>query len=146
MGHCSSIALGIAMNIAQRVWCIDGDGAMIMHMGAMTVIGKTNPKNLVHIVINNCAHESVGGMPTSAESIDLPAAARACGYEQVFTADDESSLRSALSQTAKGNKLTFIEVKAAIGSRADLGRPTTAPIDNKKEFMDHLQKLNRNTH
>ncbi|MBP3249843.1 MAG: phosphonopyruvate decarboxylase [Ruminococcus sp.] len=146
MGHCSSIALGIAMNIAQRVWCIDGDGALIMHMGAMTVIGKTNPQNLVHIVINNCAHESVGGMPTSAESIDLPAAARACGYEQVFTADDESSLRSALSQTAKGNKLTFIEVKAAIGSRADLGRPTTAPIDNKKEFMDHLQKLNRNTH
>ena len=146
MGHCSSIALGIAMNIAQRVWCIDGDGALIMHMGAMTVIGKTKPQNLVHIVINNCAHESVGGMPTSAESIDLPAAARACGYKQVFTADDESSLRSALSQTAKGNKLTFIEVKAAIGSRADLGRPTTAPIDNKKEFMDHLQKLNRNTH
>ena len=73
MGHSSSIALGIAVNKPDtRIWCIDGDGAVLMHMGAMAVIGANHPENLVHVVINNEAHETVGGMPTVAGQIDLP--------------------------------------------------------------------------
>ena len=143
MGHCSSIALGIAMDTSARVWCIDGDGALIMHMGAMAVIGNASPENLVHIVINNCAHESVGGMPTAASSADLPAIARACGYRRAFSADSESSLREVLSRAASERELTFIEVKAAIGSRPDLGRPTVPPSENKAAFMEHLRSLGR---
>ena len=78
MGHSSSIALGIAVNKPQqRIWCLDGDGDLLMHMGAMAVIGSIRPSNLVHVVINNNAHETVGGMPTAAGSVDIVAAAKA---------------------------------------------------------------------
>lgn len=84
MGHSSSIALGIAINKPeQRIWCIDGDGAVLMHMGAMAVIGSYKSKNLIHIVINNGAHETVGGMPTVAADIDVVGIAKACGYPNV---------------------------------------------------------------
>ena len=81
MGHASSIALGVALNKPNtRIWCIDGDGAALMHMGAMAVIGSSHPSNLIHIIINNGAHETVGGMPTVAADIDLVKIALACGY------------------------------------------------------------------
>ena len=81
MGHASSNALGIALQKPDRtIWCIDGDGATLMHMGAMVVIGKAAPENLVHVVINNEAHELVGGMPTAADTTDLCGVAAACGY------------------------------------------------------------------
>lgn len=72
MGHSSSIALGVALNKpSTRIWCVDGDGAVLMHMGSMAVLGANKPKNMIHIVINNGAHETVGGMPTVASQIDL---------------------------------------------------------------------------
>ena len=140
MGHCSSIALGIALNSPKKVWCIDGDGAAIMHMGAMSVIGAKAPGNLVHIVINNEGHESVGGMPTSAGHTGLPAVAEACGYRNVCTVKTTDELDSALAKAVDSHVLTFIEVKAAIGARADLGRPATTPEQNKKAFTEHLRK------
>ncbi len=118
MGHSSSIALGIAVNRPERkVWCIDGDGAVIMHMGSMAVIGNVCPQNFVHIVINNSAHESVGGMPTAASTINLCQIAMGCGYKEAYTAETEKELRNCLMEAAKSNQLTFIEVKTAIGSR-----------------------------
>jgi len=139
MGHCSSIALGIALHRPQqKVWCIDGDGAALMHMGAMAVIGAHAPKNLVHIIINNGAHETVGGMPTVALHTDFPAAARAFGYDAVCSAETPEALDAALSAARERDCLTLIEVKAAIGARADLGRPTASPIENKRQFMAHL--------
>lgn len=142
MGHSSSIALGIALNKpSTKVWCIDGDGAVLMHMGAMALIGTNNPSNLVHIVINNGAHETVGGLPTVADSIDLAAVARACGYEEVASVEDYEALDAALDRARNTEKLTFIEAKCAIGARADLGRPTTSPIDNKTAFMEHLSGI-----
>lgn len=139
MGHCSSIALGIALHRPQqKVWCIDGDGAALMHMGAMAVIGAHAPKNLVHIIINNGAHETVGGMPTVALHTDFPAAARAFGYGAVCSAETPEALDAALSAARERDCLTLIEVKAAIGARADLGRPTASPIENKRQFMAHL--------
>ena len=139
MGHTSSIALGIALHKPSlKVWCIDGDGSAIMHMGAMAVIGSIAPKNLVHIVINNGAHESVGGLPTAAGKISLPNIAESCGYVNVFSAEDYDALDEALAAARDNDCLTFIEAKAKIGARGDLGRPTTAPIENKEAFTGYI--------
>ena len=139
MGHSSSIALGIAAaKPNKKIWCIDGDGAVLMHMGAMALIGANAPKNLVHIVINNGAHETVGGMPTVTEKIDLAAIAKACGYVYTVKVDSLRQLDIELKKAKSGNELTFIEVMCSIGSRADLGRPTTTPIQNKNEFMKNI--------
>lgn len=139
MGHTSSIALGVAINKPDRkIWCIDGDGAVLMHMGAMAVIGSNSPKNLVHIIINNNAHETVGGMPTVAGNMDLVAMARACGYENATTVDTLDALDRELKIAKYRNELTLIEVKCCIGARNDLGRPTTTAVDNKKIFMEYL--------
>ena len=141
MGHASSIALGIALNKPERkIWCIDGDGAVLMHMGAMAVMGANSPDNLVHIVINNGAHETVGGMPTVASYIDIVSAAKACGYKHTFSADNPSELDKALEYAKSNIGLTLIEVKCSIGARADLGRPTTSAIDNKNNFMSFLSE------
>lgn len=143
MGHCSSIALGIALEKPHtRIWCIDGDGAALMHMGAMAVIGSNAPENLIHVVINNSAHESVGGLPTVAGQVDLPEIARACGYPQVLSAAAYAELDEALAQAKAGNCLTFLEVKCAIGARGDLGRPTATAAENKDAFMAYLEELN----
>lgn len=136
MGHSSSIALGIALQRPERkVWCIDGDGAALMHMGALAVIGSIRPANLVHVVVNNAAHESVGGYPTVADQVDLTAIARACGYPQVCAVRSLQELDSALDHAKSGEGPFFIEIKCAQGSRADLGRPATTPQENKVAFM-----------
>lgn len=141
MGHTSSIALGIALSRPDtRIWCIDGDGAVLMHMGALAVIGACAPQNLVHIVINNSAHETVGGMPTVAGAVDLPAAARACGYRAAISVDTAERLEQELSRANAERTLRMIEVKCALGARADLGRPTTSTQENKRAFMDYLRK------
>lgn len=138
MGHSSSIALGIALHKPDsRIWCIDGDGAALMHMGAMAVIAQISPDNLIHVVINNGAHESVGGMPTVAKNLNLTEIARGCGYPHVYRASNYEELEAALVKAKEQKDLTFIEVKAAIGAREDLGRPTLTPIENKKMFMNH---------
>lgn len=142
MGHSSSIALGIAFQKTDtKVWCIDGDGAALMHMGAMAVIGTSAPGNLVHIIINNGAHETVGGIPTVAGKIDFTGVARACGYPNAVSVDNGNDLDEALKE-AKGSKnLCLIEVKCAIGARGDLGRPTTGTLKNKQDFMEYLRKI-----
>ncbi|MBE6517250.1 MAG: phosphonopyruvate decarboxylase [Thermoplasmata archaeon] len=142
MGHASSIALGVAIKKPSvKVWCIDGDGAAIMHMGAMSVIGSVKPKNLIHVVINNNAHESVGGMPTSSVTTDLCSVARACGYANVFKASNPSELSVVLSDVRSMDGPSFVEVDAAIGSRPDLGRPTTSSQENMVNFMKYLREI-----
>lgn len=139
MGHCSSIALGVAINKpCRRVWCIDGDGAVLMHMGSMAVIGNIKPQNMVHVVINNSAHETVGGMPTVAGNIDLVSIALACGYEYAVMVDNLEKLDSELTSAKERRKLTFIEAVSSIGAREDLGRPTTTALENKNSFMEYL--------
>lgn len=142
MGHSSSIALGVAINKPnQRVWCIDGDGAVLMHMGSMAVIGANKPQNLIHVLINNGAHETVGGMPTVAGTIDFVAIAKACGYPNATSADNFEDFGRKLDEAKGRNELSFIEVKCSIGSRDDLGRPTTTALENKQNFMDYLKSL-----
>ncbi|MBQ6967975.1 MAG: phosphonopyruvate decarboxylase, partial [Lachnospiraceae bacterium] len=120
------------------IWCIDGDGAVLMHMGSMAVIGSNKPSNFIHIVINNGAHETVGGMPTVASSIDMVAIAKACGYPNAVSVDSFDELNRELENAKNRNELSLIEVKSSIGARDDLGRPTTTAIDNKRAFMDYL--------
>ena len=142
MGHSSSIALGVALNKPnKKIWCIDGDGAVLMHMGAMAVIGANKPKNLIHIVINNAAHETVGGMPTVAGNIDLVKIAEACGYPNAVCVDNFGELDKELEKAKERNELSFIEVKCSIGAREDLGRPTTTSLENKQNFMEYLKTL-----
>lgn len=142
MGHSSTIALGIALNMTkQKIWCIDGDGSVLMHMGAMAVIGSNKPNNLVHIVINNGAHETVGGMPTVASDIDIVGIAKACGYPKAVSVDTFEKLDDALLTAKSKNELCLIEVKCSIGSRENLGRPSTTAVENKRDFMEYLSAL-----
>ena len=143
MGHASQIALGIALEKPdRRVWCFDGDGASIMHMGSMAIVGSKAPKNYVHVVFNNGAHDSVGGQPTVGLSIDLPAIAKAVGYKHVYSVDNKEELERLLASCIKpliSEGAAFIEVKVKKGNRKDLGRPTTTPIQNKEALMGFLQ-------
>ena len=142
MGHSSSIALGIALQKPeQRIWCVDGDGAVLMHMGALAVIGSIRPQNLIHIAINNGAHETVGGMPTAAGNMSLSDIAHACGYPYTACVDTFGALDAELEAARQRHTLSFIEVKCAIGAREDLGRPTTTALENKQRFMDYLDTL-----
>lgn len=140
MGHSSSIALGVALNKPNmKIWCVDGDGAVLMHMGAMALVGANAPKNMIHIIINNGAHETVGGMPTVASQVDFVAIAKACGYPNAVCVDTFETLDEALSAAKARDELSLIEVKCSIGSRANLGRPTTTALENKQNFMEYLK-------
>ncbi|MGN0793643.1 MAG: phosphonopyruvate decarboxylase [Aristaeellaceae bacterium] len=140
MGHASSIALGVAMaQPTRRVWCLDGDGAALMHLGAMAVIGRRQPRNMVHVVINNGAHETVGGMPVCEGGLNLCAMAMAAGYRCVCSADSVETLLRAVENAMTANCLSFIEVRCAVGARADLGRPTTTPRENRDALMAFLK-------
>lgn len=139
MGHSSSIALGVALNKPdKRIWCVDGDGAVLMHMGSMAVLGANAPENLIHIVINNGAHETVGGMPTVASKLDLVSIAKACGYPNAVSVDSFEALDKELEAAKSRYQLSLIEVKCSIGARDDLGRPTTTALENKENFMKFL--------
>ena len=139
MGHASQIALGIAMaQPDRRVWCFDGDGAAIMHMGSMAIVASKEPKNYVHVVFNNGAHDSVGGQPTVGLKIDLPAVAKAVGYKATVSVENKEELVEALKNLSEGPVL--VEVKVKKGNRKDLGRPTTTPVQNKEALMAFLKK------
>ena len=141
MGHASQIALGIAMEKADRkVWCFDGDGASIMHMGNMAIVASKHPKNYVHVVFNNGAHDSVGGQPTVGLKIDLPSVAKSVGYKETYSVDNMGKLKSILPSIAKAEGPVFLQVCVKKGNRKDLGRPTTTPIQNKEALMKFLEK------
>ena len=141
MGHASQIALGIALaQPERRVWCFDGDGAAIMHMGSMAIVANKAPKNYLHVVFNNGAHDSVGGQPTVGLKIDLPAVAKAVGYEATYTVDSKDALNVILSEAKNLDGPVLVEIKVKKGNRKDLGRPTTTPIQNKEALMAFLSK------
>jgi len=139
MGHASQIALGIALAKQDRkVWCFDGDGAAIMHMGSMAIVANKAPKNYVHVVFNNGAHDSVGGQPTVGLKIDLAKIAEAVGYTRTISVSLESQLAPALETVKLIEGPMLLEIKVKKGNRKDLGRPTTTPIQNKEALMSFL--------
>jgi len=139
MGHASSIAMAIASSRPTRqVICLDGDGAAIMHLGSMAVIGTQAPSNFKHIIINNGAHDSVGGQPTAGYSIDLPGIARACCYRSAVRVERKDDLPDAVARLRADEGPALLEILTRKGARSDLGRPTIAPIENKIRFMQNL--------
>ncbi len=141
MGHSSSIALGIAIsNPDRQIVCIDGDGSLIMHMGSLATIGEQSPENFIHLLINNHAHDSVGGQTTSAKYINMQTLAKSNNYNNVKSADEPDGIKNNLQFLLSKKGPNFLEVVVKTGSRKDLGRPTTRPVDNKKEFMKILKK------
>ena len=139
MGHSSSIALGIALSKPERtVYCFDGDGALIMHLGASAIIGQNAPENFKHIVLNNGVHDSVGGQPTVGFQINIQEIAKACGYKETFEATTKEELKEKIKQLKNSNGPTILEIKIKKGARKELGRPTRTPQENKKDFMEFL--------
>lgn len=141
MGHASMIAFGMAQADKNRnIVCIDGDGALLMHMGSLAFIAGQSPDNYLHIVINNASHESVGAMPTGFSGKTYAEIAKACGYPHAWTVYDEETLRQLLHKAKERRELTMIEVMVSLDSRKDLGRPRESARDNKIQFMDVCRK------
>lgn len=137
MGHASMIAYGMAQaDLSKRIVCIDGDGAVMMHMGALAFLAKQAPENLLHIVINNAAHESVGAMPTGFSGQTYSQIAAACGYRNVCTVTTEEDLKTAIVEAKKKHELSLVEVMVSLESRADLGRPKESAKENRVHFMN----------
>ncbi|MBA5864670.1 MAG: phosphonopyruvate decarboxylase [Nitrospira sp. CR1.1] len=140
MGHASQIALGVALQRPDRVvYCLDGDGALLMHMGALPITGVLKPGNFKHIVLNNGAHDSVGGQPTVGFNIDILGIARACSYRMVVHAQTPQELQSCLQELKRSKGPCLLEIRIRCGARKDLGRPATTPVENKHAFMDFIQ-------
>jgi len=141
IGHCSSIALGIALAKSDRkVVCIDGDGALLMHLGSLTSIASLKPKNFRHILMNNEVHESVGGQDTAAKNVNLSAIVKSMESSKMFKAETPEELKETIIEFIADIGPAFLEVKIRPGSRDDLGRPTIKPVDNKDNFMTFLEK------
>lgn len=141
MGHASQIALGIALQKSdRRVYCFDGDGASIMHMGNMAITASMKCKNYVHVVYNNGAHDSVGGQPTVGLKIDLCAVAKAVGYKAAYSVETMAELESKLSELKYEDGPLLLQICVKKGNRKNLGRPTTTPVQNKEALMEFLKK------
>lgn len=139
MGHSSQIALGIALQKPNRqVICLDGDGSILMHTGALAIIGQMAPANLKHIVINNEAHDSVGGQRTASPNVDYVGLARAMGYRFASRGGTRQEVRDALLKMLENEGPCFLEVRVKKGARKDLGRPTTTPLQNRNDLMRRL--------
>lgn len=137
MGHTSSIAFGMAVGTDANVWCIDGDGSFLMHMGAFPVIAQNAPDNFRYILNNNGAHESVGGQPTVGQKIDIPAILKASGFETVVEASSPEDICSGMAMLRRSSKAAMV-LTTHQGSRKDLGRPTRTPQENKSAMMEKM--------
>lgn len=141
MGHTSSIALGMSLGTNKNIYCIDGDGSFIMHMGGLGIVAKNANSNYKYILINNGAHESVGGQPTIAFDIDIKKILLGLGFEKVIEVKDKENLKLAINELKNSSKAALI-INTKMGSREDLGRPTISPIDNKNNFENKIRGNN----
>ena len=142
MGHASQIALGLSISQPSRsIYCFDGDGAAIMHMGSMAIIGQSQANKLIHLVFNNAAHDSVGGQPTVGMDIDFCSIADACGYITSKTVNTENDLKDVLIARQSQDGPHFIEVLVRKGNRDSIGRPTRSPLENKNDIMNFIKNV-----
>jgi phosphonopyruvate decarboxylase len=138
MGHAGQIAAGMAMARPDRqIVCIDGDGAVLMHMGGLTI--SADCRNLLHILINNGAHDSVGGQPTKGAMLDFTKIAKACGYGYVSCASTTEEITANLQAMLGTATSSFLEIKCRRGARVNLGRPDRTPAQNKRELLQFLE-------
>jgi phosphonopyruvate decarboxylase len=140
MGHASSIALGVAMREPDReVWCFDGDGALLMHLGGLAVIANHAPAGYFHVVFNNGVHDSVGGQPTSIDVVDVAATARALGYRYATSTSYVESIAAAVGELRANGGPALLEIKVRPGNRPGIGRPTRTPAESKRAFMKAIR-------
>ena len=140
MGHANQIALGIALQKKDRnIYCIDGDGALIMHAGSLGIIGDLAPENFKHILINNGAHDSVGGQKTIAHNIDICSIAKDFNYKKIYKVEKEVELKTIFTEFKNNKGPVFLEIIVKKGSRKELGRPNISPKENKKAFIKFLK-------
>lgn len=141
MGYCSQIALGIALQKPDRkIFCLDGDGSVLMHMGTLAIAGVKGPANFKHIILNNGAHDSVGGQPTVGLKIKLSEIAEACGYNHTYVIEKPEDINDIFPVFRNEDGPSLMEIRVNKGAREDLGRPTTTPAENKLGFMNSLKK------
>ena len=138
MGHASSLALGMSLFSNKTLYCIDGDGAFIMHMGGLAVAIQNAGKNFKYILINNGCHESVGGQPTIAGQLDMVSVLTGFGFRKVLEATNENQICEGMEWLQKEEKCAMVVMTNAL-SRKDLGRPAEAPKDNKEAFQRRLR-------
>ena len=138
MGHTASIAYGMSVGTDKNIYCIDGDGSFLMHMGGFPIIAANAKSNFKYILINNGAHESVGGQPTVAFNIDIENILKSTGFKNVYTAVNEEEIKNNMNKLNK-DELNALIIYTKQGSRDDLGRPTTTPIENKQILMEKMQ-------
>lgn len=144
MGHAISISLGLATGKDPRnVWCLDGDGSVIMHAGGLAVVGDMQPKNLIHILFNNSVHDSVGGQPTPTSMVSFTNLARASGYLNASTVLSPEDVTAAIQEVYGQDGPTFLEIIVKPGHRKDLGRPKSAPRAQKEDFMKRLSDVRK---
>jgi phosphonopyruvate decarboxylase len=140
MGHAASIAMGLCRVQSQHhIICLDGDGSVIMHMGALAVIGQSRLPNLLHIVLNNGAHDSVGGQPTVGQKISLCGIANACGYRSHRSVSKPEELSEVFYELKKTKGPSLLEIRVTKGARTDLGRPKSTPIENRDSMMRNIK-------
>ncbi len=141
MGHNSSIALAIALNKKNKnIICIDGDGALLMHMGIISTIAEKSPCNFKHILLNNLVHDSVGAQPTSASVMNFSQIFKNAGYKKTYSVETLIELKKILPEFIKNKELSFLEIKIKPQDGKDLPRPKETPQENKKNFMEKLNE------
>jgi phosphonopyruvate decarboxylase len=138
MGCASAIGLGVALHTARNVVVLDGDGALLMKMGTLATIGLYRPKNLIHILLDNQAHDSTGGQFTNGANVDFPAIAAACSYRNVYACDHLSEFIECLSAAQLQEGPTFLYLRILMGSKKDVARPTLAPHEVAARFHQFL--------
>ena len=138
MGHASQVASAIASERSdKKIICIDGDGSILMHAGSLAHCAEQD--NIIHCVINNGAHDSVGGQPTAARNLSLSDLAKSFGFKHVESVKNEEELKETLNSSKNNEKSSFIEIYCKRGSRENLGRPDKTPVDNKNNFIRFLE-------
>lgn len=141
MGHASQIAMGIALARPDRqVYCLDGDGAMLMHMGSTAIVGAAGVSNFKHVIFNNGVHDSVGGMPTAGLQVSFPEIVKACGYTQAWRVERKVNLVETVRKLGSAKGPALLEIMVQKGARSDLGRPKTSPVENKTAFTGFLRR------
>lgn len=141
MGHASQIAMGIALARPERqVFCLDGDGAMLMHMGGAAIVGAAGVANFKHVIFNNGVHDSVGGMPTAGLRVSFTEIVKSCGYTEAWRVERRDNLAGKVTRLRSVRGPAMLEIMVQKGARADLGRPRTSPIENKTAFIEFLSQ------
>ncbi|GJM30391.1 MAG: thiamine pyrophosphate enzyme [Cyclobacteriaceae bacterium] len=140
MGCISSLGLGLSLSQpSKHVVVIDGDGSLLMRMGAMPTIGFYQPENLLHVLLDNNSHDSTGGQATVSNRLDFVKMAAAAGYKRVIYASTLAAFEQAITEWEKSPALTFLYLKVAKGSKEELGRPSIKPHEVKlrlKQFIN----------